>query len=66
MMHQLRSSLVKNKKSKILLLVLDGVGGLPFPKLTELEAAKTPTLDKFVKKSETGAHTPIISGITLA
>ncbi|NSW88255.1 2,3-bisphosphoglycerate-independent phosphoglycerate mutase [bacterium] len=64
MMHQLRSSLVKNKKSKILLLVLDGVGGLPFPKLTELEAAKTPTLDKFVKKSETGAHTPIISGIT--
>ena len=63
-MHQLRSSLVKNKKSKILLLVLDGVGGLPFPKLTELEAAKTPTLDKFVKKSETGAHTPIISGIT--
>jgi len=64
MMHQLRSSLVKNKKSKILLLVLDGVGGLPFPKLTELEAAKTPTLDSFAKKSETGAHIPIINGIT--
>ena len=63
-MHELRSNLTKNKKAKIGLFVLDGVGGLPFPKLTELEAAKTPTLDKLAKKSETGAHIPILSGLT--
>lgn len=63
-MHKLRSSLTKNKKSKIILFVLDGVGGIPYPKLTELEAAKTPYLDKLVKKSETGAHIPILSGLT--
>ena len=63
-MHELRSSLTKNKKSKIILFVLDGVGGIPYPKLTELEAAKTPYLDKLVKKSETGAHIPILSGLT--
>ena len=63
-MHQLRSSLVKNKKSKILLVVLDGVGGLPFPKLTELEAARTPNLNKLARKSETGAHIPILNGLT--
>ena len=63
-MHELRSNLTKNKKAKIGLFVLDGVGGLPFPKLTELEAAKTPTLDKLAKKSETGVHIPILSGLT--
>ena len=63
-MHKFRSNLIKNKKSKIILVVLDGVGGLPFPKLTELEAAKTPILDRLVKKSETGAHIPILNGIT--
>ena len=57
-------NLTKNKKSKIILFVLDGVGGIPYPKLTELEAAKTPYLDKLVKKSETVAHIPILSGLT--
>lgn len=63
-MHELRAGLTKKKKAKIILFVLDGVGGLPHPKLTELEAAKTPTLDKLVKKSETGCHVPIIPGLT--
>ena len=63
-MHELRSNLTKDKRSKIVLFVLDGVGGIPYPKLTELESAKTPSLDKLVKKSETGAHIPILSGLT--
>ncbi|MBT4434766.1 2,3-bisphosphoglycerate-independent phosphoglycerate mutase [bacterium] len=63
-MHQLRSNLRNEKSNKILLIVLDGVGGLPFPKLTELEAARTPNLDKLAKKSETGSHVPVLNGLT--
>ena len=63
-MHELRKQLRNNTKKKILLIVLDGVGGLPFPNKTELDAAKTRNLDKFTKQSETGAHVPILNGIT--
>ena len=52
-MHEIRATLTKRKQAKIVLFVLDGVGGIPNPKLTELEAAKTPFLDKMTKKSET-------------
>ena len=63
-MHEIRATLTKRKQAKIVLFVLDGVGGIPNPKLTELEAAKTPFLDKMTKKSETGCHIPILSGLT--
>ncbi len=37
-------------EKKILMLVMDGLGGLPNEKgLTELEAARTPNLDKLCK-----------------
>ena len=63
-MHFLRSSLVNRNKSKQLLIVLDGVGGIPNTVKTELDSAKTPNLNKFIKKSETGCHIPIKLGLT--
>ena len=63
-MHNLRSQLINNIKAKILLIVLDGVGGIPNNVKTELEYAKTPNLDKLAIKSETGCHIPIIHGLT--
>jgi 2,3-bisphosphoglycerate-independent phosphoglycerate mutase len=51
-------------REKILFLVLDGLGGLPEGGQTELEAAKTPTIDRLAGISETGLMNPILSGIT--
>src|SRR5687767_7293287 len=50
---------------KIILLVLDGLGGLPMQAggSTELEAASTPNLDLLAKDGSTGMITPIARGI---
>ena len=63
-MHKITRQLINDKEKKILLIVLDGLGGLPFPLKTELETARTPNLNRLVKKSETGVHIPILNGIT--
>ncbi len=51
--------------SKILFIVIDGVGGLPLPEtgLTELETANTPNLDKLAAKSMTGMSMPLAPGV---
>jgi 2,3-bisphosphoglycerate-independent phosphoglycerate mutase len=51
---------------RIVLLVLDGVGGLPDPEtgLTELEAADTPNLDRVAKRAALGMQRPVGYGIT--
>jgi 2,3-bisphosphoglycerate-independent phosphoglycerate mutase len=57
-------ALATKSDSKILLLVLDGVGGVPVNGKTELEAANTPNLDELTKRSITGVTDPILPGIT--
>ena len=52
-------------QSKIVLLVMDGLGGLPGPDgLTELEAAHTPNLDKLAAEGISGLSYPVGPGIT--
>lgn len=56
--------LLQKNNTKILLIVLDGVGGLPINGKTELEHAHTPNLDKLAQVSACGLHIPISYGIT--
>lgn len=52
--------------TKILLLVLDGLGGMPVEPggPTELEAAATPNLDRLAAEGIVGLHQPVGPGIT--
>lgn len=58
--------LVEKSKSKIVLLVADGLGGLPMEPggPTELEAARTPNLDRLARVSSMGLLEPVGPGIT--
>ena len=57
--------LVKND-SKIIFLILDGLGGLPMPDgdKTELETAKTPHLNRYAREGICGLLDPIYPGFT--
>jgi 2,3-bisphosphoglycerate-independent phosphoglycerate mutase len=50
--------------SKLILVVIDGLGGLPVRGKTELEAAKISNLDRLASKSISGLIDPISYGIT--
>ena len=52
--------------TKIVMLVIDGLGGLPHTNsgLTELEIARTPYLDELAEKSICGLADPVNPGIT--
>ena len=58
--------LSRTSPSKIVLLVLDGVGGLPHPKTgkTELESARKPNLNSIARDSLCGLIDPVSPGIT--
>ncbi len=50
--------------SKIVLLVIDGVGGIPVEGRTELEAAHRPNLDRLASEGICGLTDPVYPGIT--
>jgi len=60
------SELTTGAGGKIVLLVMDGLGGLPLEPggPTELEAAQTPTMDRLAREGIAGLHVPIGAGIT--
>jgi 2,3-bisphosphoglycerate-independent phosphoglycerate mutase len=63
---QLMRELRREAQTKIVLLVMDGLGGLPIQPggPTELEAAKTPNLDRLAAEGTLGQVIPIRPGIT--
>jgi 2,3-bisphosphoglycerate-independent phosphoglycerate mutase len=65
-MLDLIKQLAIEKQSKIVLLVADGLGGLPMEPggPTELEAASTPNLDRLVERNVCGLSVPVAPGIT--
>jgi 2,3-bisphosphoglycerate-independent phosphoglycerate mutase len=52
--------------SKIVLLILDGLGGLPMDPSgpTELEAANSPNLDSLAARSDLGLSHPVAAGVS--
>ncbi len=52
--------------SRIVFLIMDGLGGLPHPTtgLTELETAHTPNLDRLAAAGSCGLSVPVAAGIT--
>ncbi|MFK7779145.1 MAG: 2,3-bisphosphoglycerate-independent phosphoglycerate mutase [Gimesia sp.] len=65
-LHSLMKKLQKKNDSKIVLLVADGLGGLPLKPggKTELETANTPNLDALAKQGTLGRSIPVLPGIT--
>jgi 2,3-bisphosphoglycerate-independent phosphoglycerate mutase len=64
--HDLIQELTEPNDSKIVLLVADGLGGLPLEPngRTELESARTPNLDACVREGVCGLSIPVLPGIT--
>ena len=52
--------------SKIVMLVVDGLGGMPHPESgrSELETASLPNLDALARRSACGLTTPLVPGVT--
>jgi 2,3-bisphosphoglycerate-independent phosphoglycerate mutase len=63
--HQLTRELHVKNNSKIIMLVADGLGGLPMEPggKTELETARTPNLDRLAEQGVQGASIPVALGI---
>jgi 2,3-bisphosphoglycerate-independent phosphoglycerate mutase len=64
--HELIGELREPAASKIVLVVADGLGGLPLEPggKTELETARTPNLDRCVREGVCGLSVPVLPGIT--
>src|SRR5437763_13240648 len=65
-MHDLIRQLREPNATKIVLLVADGLGGLPIEPggKTELETARTPNLDRLAAEGTVGLSLPVAPGIT--
>jgi 2,3-bisphosphoglycerate-independent phosphoglycerate mutase len=64
--HELIHELREPAATKIVLLVADGLGGLPIERggKTELETARRPNLDACARDGVSGLSTPVLPGIT--
>ena len=64
--HQLTRDLHTDNASKIVMLVADGLGGLPLTAggKTELESAETPHLDELAARGVQGGSIPVLPGIS--
>jgi len=64
--HELVRELAEKNDSKIMMLVADGLGGLPMEPggRTELETAATPNLDRLAARGTSGSSVPVLPGIT--
>src|SRR5256714_9908645 len=64
--HLLMQELREPSETKVVLLVADGLGGLPMEAggKTELESARTPNLDACAREGVCGLSTPVLPGIT--
>lgn len=60
----LARELSQTTETKIVLLVMDGVGGLPVDGKTELETARKPNLDDLARRGVCGVSDPVMMGIT--
>ena len=58
--------LCQSTPTRIVMLVVDGLGGLPRPETgkSELETASIPNLDRLAQQSACGLTTPVATGIT--
>ncbi|MEO6809509.1 MAG: phosphoglycerate mutase, partial [Isosphaeraceae bacterium] len=65
-MQDLIRQLKESNSTKILMLVADGLGGLPIEPggKTELETARTPNLDRLASEGTVGLSLPVAPGIT--
>ena len=65
-MHELTRELHVRNETKIVMLVADGLGGLPLEPggKTELETARTPHLDELARRGVSGGSIPVKPGIT--
>jgi 2,3-bisphosphoglycerate-independent phosphoglycerate mutase len=64
--HTLTRELKQSNESKIVMLVADGLGGLPLQPggKTELETARTPNLDALARRGVQGGTIPVVPGIS--
>jgi 2,3-bisphosphoglycerate-independent phosphoglycerate mutase len=66
-LHQFYSSLAIRNDNKIVVLLIDGLGGMShkdYGYKTELEYAKHPNLDRLASRGSTGMLTPVLPGVT--
>src|SRR6266508_6184706 len=65
-LHHLIRELREPNTTKIVLVVADGLGGLPLESggKTELESARTPNLDACAREGVCGLSLPVLPGIT--